>query len=235
MPVGFDDYRICHIPKRVRLSLREASRCSALRLLFPESSYRISFNSCDVTRYNATTSSRQSDIANNVTHRSFVALSPVGIPVMAETTETSSRAASLLDTAHIPIAQLTPLLRAPSTRSIKAIVTLIWPFSSRTNSFTVLLAEPDFRLRQTRGQVRVEFAASSAREAGKAKIGSGDEVILSLDGAEWINDDSAARTPGRGVEWQLRFTERILLQVMLTTDIEVRQAVLIFVLDPVER
>ncbi len=122
-------------------------------------------------------------------------------------------AENLAKTTHIPIAQLNPSLAAPSTRSIKAVVTLIWPYSSSNSSLIVLLAEPDFRLRRTRGQVRIQFSGSSARTVFKAGIGSGDEVILSLDGAEWVKDGSTAQSPGRSVEWELRFTERLLVQV----------------------
>lgn len=120
---------------------------------------------------------------------------------------------TLESAAHIPIAQLTPLLTAPASRSIKAIVTLTWPYSSATGSVAFLLSEPDFRLRRTRGQVRVQFAGSSAKRVAKSGIASGDEVILSLDGVEWIEDDNKVSTPGRGVEFELRFTERLLLQV----------------------
>jgi hypothetical protein len=120
---------------------------------------------------------------------------------------------SLAAAALIPIAQLTPDLSAPSATSIKAIVTLIWPYSSSNSSLTVLLAEPDFRLRRTRGQVRVQFSGSSANAVHEAGIGSGDEVMLSLDGVEWNKDESAGQTPGRSIEWELKFTERLLLQV----------------------
>src|SRR5438046_7890038 len=98
--------------------------------------------------------------------------------------------AQLDSSVHIPIAQLTPLLASPSSRSIKAIVTLIWPYSSSTRSLTVLLAEPDFRLRQARGQVRAKFLGSSAKSVMQSKIGSGDEVALSLDGVDWRKDEA---------------------------------------------
>jgi hypothetical protein len=119
----------------------------------------------------------------------------------------------LASTTQIPIAELYPLLSAPATRSIRAIVTLIWPYSSSNSSFTVLLAEPDFRLRRSRGQVRVRFLGFSAKTVFETGIGSGDEIILSLEGVEWAEDKSANQTPGRGIEWELKFTERLLLQV----------------------
>ncbi len=113
----------------------------------------------------------------------------------------------------IPIAQLTPDLDAPSTRCIRAIVTLIWPYSSSTSTLKVLLAEPDFRLRRTRGQVRIQFSGSSARSVFEAGIGSGDEIILSLEGVDWTKDESAGHTPGRSIDWELKFSERLLLKV----------------------
>ena len=128
-------------------------------------------------------------------------------------TEIANGATTLASTSPIPIAQLTPLLAAPSTRSVKAIVTLTWPYSSATGSVAFLLAEPDFRLRRTRGQVRAQFSGSSAKAVSKSGIASGDEVILSLDGAEWVQDEAPFATPGRGIEFDLRFTERLLLEV----------------------
>lgn len=92
------------------------------------------------------------------------------------------------------------------------MVTLIWPYSSATKAVAFLLAEPDFRLRRTRGQVRVQFSGSSASKINASGIESGDEVILSLDGVEFVHGE-AVSTPGRGVEFELRFTERLLLEV----------------------
>lgn len=120
---------------------------------------------------------------------------------------------SLEATAHLPIAQLTPLLNTPAARSIKAVVTLTWPYSSATGSIAFLLSEPDFRLRRTRGQVRVQFAGSSAKAVAKAGIASGDEINLCLDGVEWLETQHDAGTPGRGVEVELKFTERLYIQV----------------------
>ena len=115
----------------------------------------------------------------------------------------------------IPIVQLAPALSSPSTRCIRAVVTLIWPYSSSTSILKVLLAEPDFRLRRTRGQVRVQFSGSSARSVFEAGIGSGDEVLLSLDGVDWTKDESAGQTPGRSIDWELKFSERLVLKVTI--------------------
>lgn len=117
--------------------------------------------------------------------------------------------------AHIPIAELNPELDALSTKSVKAIVTLTWPYSSATSSVAFLLAEPDFRLRRSKGQVRVQFSGSSAKRIAKSGIASGDEVIICLDGVEWLRNTAAPSTPGNGVDFELKFTERLLLQVRL--------------------
>jgi hypothetical protein len=122
--------------------------------------------------------------------------------------------AELLEAATpIPIAQLTPDLSDPSTKCFRAIVTLIWPYSSSNSTLKVLLAEPDFRLRRSKGQVRVQFSGSSARFVSETGIGSGDEVFLSLDGVGWIKDESAGQTPGRSIDWELKFSERLVLKV----------------------
>lgn len=127
----------------------------------------------------------------------------------------SSSEIALTSALHIPIAQLQPDLADSSTRSVKAIVTLTWPYSSATGSVAFLLAEPDFRLRKSKGQVRVQFSGSSAKSIAKEGIASGDIVTLSLDGVEFVRDEAAMATPGRGVECELRFAERLLLEVSL--------------------
>lgn len=112
----------------------------------------------------------------------------------------------------IPIASLTEALVQDETRAcIKAVVTLIWPYSSVTGSCAFLLVEPDYRLRNDRGQVRVRFHGECAQAIAKAGTGIGDEVRLKLDGARWIVDNASAakRTPGRSVDGDLCFTHKL--------------------------
>lgn len=111
-----------------------------------------------------------------------------------------------------PIAQLSPDLE-PNASSIKGIVTLVWPYASSKKTFSLLLVEPDFRLRSNRGQVRVHFQGSSAKAVARSGVRSGDQLLLSLRGAQWANDATAATTPGRGIDWELQFGERLVLQV----------------------
>ncbi|KAI9847950.1 MAG: hypothetical protein M1837_001467 [Sclerophora amabilis] len=126
--------------------------------------------------------------------------------------------ASPLTPSHISIAQLTPLLSSPASSSIRAIVTLVWPYSSSRRTLTLLLAEPDSRLRQSHGQVKVQFTGSSAEAVAKSRVGIGDDIVLSLEGVEWIKDETTIRTPGKDVECALRFAERLLLQINGSSD-----------------
>ncbi|KAI9758421.1 MAG: hypothetical protein M4579_003050 [Chaenotheca gracillima] len=119
----------------------------------------------------------------------------------------------LSHTAHIPIAQLTPLLSSPASRSIKAIVTLLWPYSASKRTLTLLLSEPDFRLRLNHGQVRVQFVGPAAKAVVESATSIGDEVVLSLEGVEFIRDEIPMSTPGKGVDCELKFSERLLLQI----------------------
>lgn len=120
-----------------------------------------------------------------------------------------------MDMNSLPISALTPELPDLSTKHICAIVTLIWPFSSVTRTCAVLLADPDFRKRDSRGQVRVQFTGSSARAIAKSGIGSGDELLLALRGARFVERDEAVRTPGKSVEWELVFGQTVGAKVRL--------------------
>lgn len=113
---------------------------------------------------------------------------------------------------RVPIADLQPALETDHT-SITGIVTLIWPYSSSNRTFSLLLVEPDFRLRRQRGQVRIHFTGSSATAVAKSRVGIWAQINLSLVGVRWAKDEATPRTPGRGVEWELQFGERLALEV----------------------
>ena len=114
--------------------------------------------------------------------------------------------------ASTPIAELNPDLKSDES-SVTGMVTLIWPYASFKSTFGLLLVESDFRLRSKRGQVRVHFQGSSAKTVARSGISSGDQLLLSLQGAQWAKDSTAATTPGRGIDWQLQYGERLVLQV----------------------
>lgn len=112
----------------------------------------------------------------------------------------------------IPIADLNPSLQIDHGR-VAGVVTLIWPYSSVQKVFSLLLVESDFRLRARRGQVRLFFDGPSAKTLSRAGIESGDKLSLSLKGALFEKDDTTSFTPGRGIEWKLRYERFLDLQV----------------------
>ncbi|EAT81691.2 hypothetical protein SNOG_11192 [Parastagonospora nodorum SN15] len=112
----------------------------------------------------------------------------------------------------IHIAELNPELPFRDTKQFKAAVTLIWPYSSSQRQFALLLAESDFRLRRKKGQVRVRFSGSSAKALATTGVGIGDEVVLSLRGAQFVQDDTVS-TPGRSIDWELEYKQTVAVQV----------------------
>ncbi|KAI6879806.1 hypothetical protein KC360_g7679 [Hortaea werneckii] len=114
----------------------------------------------------------------------------------------------------VPIQTLAPNAELPSNGAIRAVVTLAWPFSSSTRQCALLLADPDFRLRTRKGQVRVRFTGPSAEAVAKSRIGIGDEITLHLGGATWAEPkEGAVRTPGKSVDGELVFARQLGLKV----------------------
>ena len=114
----------------------------------------------------------------------------------------------------IPITSLAPQTSPPADKSIRGIVTLSWPYSSSTRQCAFLLADPDFRLRSRKGQVRARFTGASAEAIAKARVGIGDEIVLSLNGASWEEDPEATRTPGKSVDGELFFRRKLRLKIL---------------------
>jgi hypothetical protein len=118
-----------------------------------------------------------------------------------------------LSSSLISIPQLSPELEDASQYSVQAVVTLVWPFSSSNRLFSLLLAEPDFRLRNQNGQIRVTFCGRCAEEVARTKIGIGDTVTLSLQGVQWAENQKVQSTPGKFSGWELQFKNRVKLEV----------------------
>lgn len=112
-----------------------------------------------------------------------------------------------------PIALLNPEVADPTTRKVHGEVTVTWPYSALTKRFAFLLAEPDFRLRRNKGLVRIQLNGPSAEAVGKWELGSGDEVTMALEGVEWTKDEEPARPPGSRLEWQLKYTGKLVVKV----------------------
>lgn len=120
-----------------------------------------------------------------------------------------------LRSSRIPIAQLSPTADNLQGSAIHATVTLLWPYSSSTKSLSLLLAEPDFRLRHSNGQVKVIFHGPVAEDVAKSQIGIGDEVCLDLAGSRLVSNETAVQTPGKCVAWDVHFDDRVFLEVFI--------------------
>ncbi|KAI1377195.1 hypothetical protein F4677DRAFT_415585 [Hypoxylon crocopeplum] len=132
-----------------------------------------------------------------------------------ETTNTSDPLQRLKEATKTAIADLNPDLKEPASRAVRGVVTITWPYNSVKGTFAFILAEPDYRLRRSKGQVRVNLSGPSAKAAGESGLSSGDEVLVGLDGAEWEPEEAKKRLSlsGAGISWQLKFSEKLLLQV----------------------
>ncbi|PYH51291.1 uncharacterized protein BO96DRAFT_439082 [Aspergillus niger CBS 101883] len=119
----------------------------------------------------------------------------------------------LRSTTPIPIAKLAPALENLSDSSIHAVVTLLWPYSSSTRSLSLLLAEPDFRLRRTNGQVKVVFHGLVAEEVAKSHVGIGDTVFIRLAGSRFVDNEVSKQTPGRCIAWDINFDDSVSIEI----------------------
>ncbi|THV77905.1 hypothetical protein D6D29_08129 [Aureobasidium pullulans] len=115
----------------------------------------------------------------------------------------------------IPISSLSPFTALPNG-GFKALVTLLWPFSSATGQCALLLADPDARQRHQKGQVRVRFTGPSARQIATSGVGIGDSVQVALVGAQWLTESDTAlvKTPGKSVDGELIFQNRLHMTVI---------------------
>ncbi|KAF2403158.1 hypothetical protein EJ06DRAFT_528112 [Trichodelitschia bisporula] len=116
--------------------------------------------------------------------------------------------------AVVPIATLNPTAPLPRNTTIRAVVSLLWPYSPSTRAAALLLVEPDFRLRHQRGQVRVQFTGASAQAVARSGVNIGDEVFLSLEGGVWVEPQNGVQTPGKSVEGDIRFKSELVMKIV---------------------
>jgi hypothetical protein len=114
---------------------------------------------------------------------------------------------------QVPIAQLSPDLAQPSQKFIVAVVTLIWPYSSSNKSLSLLLAEPDARLRRPNGQVKATFHGRVAQKIAESHVGIRDIVQLSLANSKFVSNEAAKQTPGWSIAWGAHFEDAVSLEV----------------------
>lgn len=114
---------------------------------------------------------------------------------------------------RVPIAQLSPDLEQLDEKSFLAAIALVWPYSSSTKSVSLLLAEPDFRLRGAKGQIKVTFHGHVAEKVAESHVGIGDTVCLALKGTKFVSNEAVQKTPGRSVAWDAHFENGVSLEV----------------------
>ena len=122
----------------------------------------------------------------------------------------------LLHSTPIPISELSPTKEQLTRCSIRAAVSLIWPYSYSTKSLSLLLSELDIRLRLSNGQVKATFHGPAAEQIARTQVGIGDEVVLSLGGSRLAESEDATRTPGRRARWDVHFDSSVFIEVILT-------------------
>ena len=101
-----------------------------------------------------------------------------------------------------------------STLYIAAQVVLIWPYSSSTRKFSLLLSETDARPLQGRKQVKVTFRNGAARAAQESRVGIGDELRLQLEGCQWADTDDAISTPGKRIDGDIQFRRHLGFEIV---------------------
>ncbi|TWU73826.1 hypothetical protein ED733_005029 [Metarhizium rileyi] len=97
--------------------------------------------------------------------------------------------------------------------AVEGVVTITWPYSTVTNSIAFILAEHNVLKRRNHGQIRLEFIGASGKAVAHARIGGGDQLRISLNGARRTKTDAKAGLPAGSLEWQLQFTNRLLLTI----------------------
>ncbi|KAG8628315.1 hypothetical protein KVT40_004188 [Elsinoe batatas] len=119
----------------------------------------------------------------------------------------------------IPIANLQPFEPTIVGQTIKAEISLVWPYSSSHESAALLLVDTDFRKRYDRGQIRVVFQGPAAKAIAKARLSIGDVLRIDLVKAAWRNrnERAAILTPGKAVEAELLFERSLRATVLEDT------------------
>ncbi|KAF3940720.1 hypothetical protein ABW19_dt0203777 [Dactylella cylindrospora] len=91
---------------------------------------------------------------------------------------------------------------------ITGVVTLLWPYSASALKLTALVAEPDHRKRDQRGNLKVSFYGYAAENLRDLTIGN--VVKLSLEGASWTALPNAGESD---VPWHLSWEKRLRVKV----------------------
>lgn len=93
---------------------------------------------------------------------------------------------------------------------VSAVVTLMWPFSPSSSSLSITASEEDFRLRLSKGQLRVNFNGICAGAVEARGLQIGDKVMISLEGAQY---EELLGATAKDVPWTVNFNSRLLMKV----------------------
>lgn len=108
--------------------------------------------------------------------------------------------------------RLAALHPSASSAFVNAIVTLMWPFSPSSSSLSIIASEEDFRLRLSKGQLRVNFGGACANAVDTRGLQIGDQVMISLEGAVF---EELSNATTRDVPWSITFTSRLVMKVCM--------------------
>jgi hypothetical protein len=116
---------------------------------------------------------------------------------------------------RLRIAELAPekVTESQTSPYVEAVISLVLdPYSKRKESLSLLLAEPDVRLRRAKGQLKVTFQGPAAQQVTRSELNIGDVILLRIDHAEWRDTGDAVATPGKKIQWDLHFKKRVVLE-----------------------
>lgn len=133
-------------------------------------------------------------------------------PKMQAPAQDAQSLVSIWPSARLPLASLTPdTATASSPAFVEGVVQLLWPFSPSSATLSLLVCEEDFRLRNSKGQLRVDFRGASARAVDSREVQIGNRVQLSLEGAqlEVLENATAGDVP-----WAVVFSTRLAMKVI---------------------
>jgi hypothetical protein len=122
---------------------------------------------------------------------------------------TQLEAASGWPSRQLPLAAVTPDASDSEPAFFAATISLLWPFSASSLHLSVLACEEDFRLRRSRGQLRINFNGLSASAVDAAGIQIGDSIMVSLEGAEF---EALKDGTERDVPWVVTFSSRLIMK-----------------------
>ena len=130
---------------------------------------------------------------------------------MASSVESEATNGNMKPTHRVHIADISNSLA--SDTYLEAYIVLVWPYSSVTKQFSLLIAEKDVSLSKAKGQVKVTFHDEVAREVAKLRPGIGDDLKLALVGTNIIHEEEELSTPGKKAGFSIHLSHDVQLEI----------------------